>query len=71
MDQFKARFSDLLEWLVRTFEPHALDMTISPQSYAHFLLTLSLGRHMGRPAGLEIPDITEFALNGARRRTTA
>lgn len=70
-EQFKARFSDLHEWLVLTFEPHSPEMTISPQSYAHFLLTLSLGRHMGRPAGLEIPDITEFALNGARRRTTA
>lgn len=70
-EQFKARFKDLLDWLALTFEPHSPDMTITPQSYAHFLLTLSLGRHMGRPAGLEIPEITEFALNGARRRTTA
>lgn len=70
-DQFKARFGDLLDWLVDTFEPHAPDMTITPQSYAHFLLTLSLGHHMGRPAGLKLPEITQFALNGARRRTTA
>lgn len=69
-EQFKARFRDLLDWLVSTFEPHSPDMTITPQSYAHFLLTLSLGRHMGRPAGLELPEITEFALHGARRRTT-
>lgn len=69
-EQFKARFRDLLDWLVQTFEPHSREMTITPQSYAHFLLTLSLGRHMGRPAGLEIPEITQFALNGARRRST-
>nr|WP_255622814.1 TetR/AcrR family transcriptional regulator [Tessaracoccus sp. OS52] len=68
---YLARMSDVRDWLVRILSPHTAELKISPESYAHFLMTLSIGQHMGRPAGIQIDDITDFALNGARRRTTA
>lgn len=68
---YLARMTDLRDWLVEILTPHTDEMTFSPDSYAHFLMTLSLGQHMGRPAGIRLEDITQFALNGARRKPTA
>ena len=62
------RFVDLRDWVVATISPHADELTITPQTYAHFLKALAMGLAMARPGGLTPEDITRFALDGARRK---
>lgn len=62
------RFADLRDWVVDTMAPHVDSLTVSPETYAHFLKALSMGMAMARPGGLTAEDITRFALDGARRK---
>ncbi len=64
----RERFADLRDWIVVTMAPHADALTITPETYAHFLKALAMGMAMARPGGLTPEDITRFALDGARRK---
>lgn len=67
--EFGARFADLHDWLTETLAPHADELTIPVDSYARFLKTLAIGHIMMHRPDDAVPAITDFALNGARRRT--
>ena len=67
-DAHTQRFADLRDWVVRILAPHADELTISTENYAHFLKALAVGLAMARPGGLTPEDLTRFALDGARRK---
>ena len=67
-DAHKERFADVRDWVVATIAPHADELTITPENYAHYLKALSMGLAMARPGGLTPEDLTRFALDGARRK---
>lgn len=67
-DAHKERFADVRDWVVATIAPHADALTVTPETYAHFLKALAMGMAMARPGGLTPEDITRFALDGARRK---
>lgn len=67
--EFGARFADLHDWLTEIFTPHAHELTVPVDSYARFLKTLAIGHIMMHRPDDAVPAITDFALNGARRRT--
>lgn len=67
-DAHTQRFADVRDWVVATIAPHADALTVTPETYAHFLKALAMGMAMARPGGLTPEDITRFALDGARRK---
>ncbi len=67
-DAHKERFTDLSDWVVATITPHADELTVTPETYAHYLNALAMGLAMARPGGLTPEDLTLFALDGARRK---
>lgn len=69
-DAHKERFADLRDWVVDVVTPHAAELTVTPETYAHYLKALSIGLAMARPGGLTAGDLTRFALDGARRKDT-
>ncbi len=62
------RFVDLRDWVVNAIAPHADELTVTPETYSHYLKALSMGLAMARPGGLTPEDLTRFALDGARRK---
>lgn len=66
---FRDRFADLHAWLLTTFTPYADELTIDVADYSRFLKTLAIGHIMSHQSPGPADAITDFALNGARRRT--
>ncbi len=69
-DAHKDRLADLRDWVVDVISDHAHELTVTPETYAHYLKALSMGLAMARPGGLTPEDVTRFALDGARRKDT-
>ncbi len=69
-DAHTERFADLRSWVVDAITPHAAELTVTPETYAHYLKALSMGLAMARPGGLTPEDVARFALDGARRKDT-
>lgn len=67
-DAHMQRFADLRNWVEATVAPHADELTVSPEDYAHFLKALAIGLAMARTGALTPEDVTRFALDGARRK---
>ena len=67
-DAHTQRFADLRDWVVTVLAPHADELTVTPETYAHYLKALAMGLAMARPGGLTPEDLTRFALDGARRK---
>lgn len=70
-ESYRQRIVDLETWLNQSLGRYADELAFPVQSYARFLMTLSIGHFMRRQPTDSIPDITRFALDGARLRTQA
>lgn len=68
-ESYRQRIVDLETWLNQALGRYADELAFPVASYARFLMTLSIGHFMRRQTTDSVPDITRFALDGARRRT--
>lgn len=68
---FRDRFTDVHTWLLATFTPYADELTIDVADYSRFLKTLAIGHIMSHQSAGHVGAITDFALNGARRRSAS